>query len=92
MQIIPIDKDEQDLIDKNLEPYRLTSATAKRMLIASSPVCSPTRRDSVSNDSYTVRNFIKQSIVPQLEDIIKDAEEKERKYEVLLDKIHQFGT
>lgn len=95
MLILSINKDEEASINKNLESYRLTSATERRVLISSSPVSNST--NNLSNNYDREHNFIKPSTISheilcqKLEDVIKDAEEKEKKYEALCDKISKFG-
>lgn len=92
MQVIPIDKDEQAIIDESMSQSRETSAVASRMFFSISPLSSPKRKDSVSiNDSTTVRNFIKQATLNKLESAIDYAQEREEKYTLLQEKLNKFG-
>ena len=84
MQIIPIDQDEQAVID---QMFAQTSA-AKKMLLSISPLASPTRRDSVFvNDA----NLLKQTVINNLQNSVDIGEEHQRKYNQMQEKISHYA-
>lgn len=89
MLIIPIDKDEQSVIDKQFQQ----SAVANKLLFTASPLSSPKRKLSNSSHSEALADYEaeKSYALNKALNVVEISQEKKERYDSLKVKLNKFG-